>query len=71
MCRKSFSPVFAWPLTEEEGEEVAEEVWHEILPRIARDDTNTLVNRADRERRLLGKAEQDEESETLFDGNVD
>lgn len=51
--------------------EVAEEVWHNILPRIARDDTDALENRAEWERRLLEKADEDEEKETLCDGRTE
>lgn len=58
------------PLTEDEGEDVAEEVWHEILPLLARDGTGTPENRADRERILVEKAEDEEDRETLFDGTA-
>lgn len=73
MCRKSFIPAFAGPLTEDGGGgEVAEdeEIWHEILPRLARDGTDTAEKPECRERGLVNKAEDEEERETFFDGTA-
>lgn len=54
------------------GGEVAEdeEIWHEILPRLAREGTDTAEKREHRERGVVDKAEDEEERETFFDGTA-
>ena len=51
------------------GAEV-EEIRHEIRPRLARDGTDTVEKREDRERGVVNKSEDEEERETLFDGTA-
>lgn len=72
MCKKSFSSDFARPVpvSNEEGEEVVEEAWHEILRKEAEDGEETemlVVNLPENGGDRRSPWPESEEIETLSD----